>query len=101
MSADKREDILARLYAIIKTISGITTYARMLGEMPEASRPYIVLIDGNEVRADDSRGKGRQTVIMVMTPTICAGASATSDDVGADVNAIRAKILPAILTDTT
>src|SRR5512143_4294324 len=101
MSADKREDILARLFTIISTIRNITTVARNLDEMPEGSRPCIVLIDGNEVRADDSRGKGRQTVIMVMTPTIAVGVSSTVADLGADANAIRAKLLPAILTDTT
>lgn len=101
MSADKREDILARLFTIISGIRNITTVARNLDEMPEGSRPCIVLIDGNEVRADDSRGKGRQTVIMVMTPIIAVGVSSTVADLGADANAIRAKLLPAILTDTT
>lgn len=101
MSADKREDILARLFTILSGIRNITTVARNIDEMPEGSRPCIVLIDGDEVRSDTSRGKAMQTVVMVMTPRIAIGISSSPDNLGPDINAIRAKVLPAILGDAT
>lgn len=101
MSADKREDILARLFTILSGIRNITTVARNIDEMPEGSRPCIVLIDGDEARSDTSRGKAMQTVVMVMTPRIAIGVSNSPDNLGPDINAIRAKVLPAILGDAT
>lgn len=98
--SDKREDILARIFAIIEGISGITTVARNVDEMPEGSRPCIILIDGDEIRSDTSRGHGAQSVVMVMTPQIAIGVSSTPEDIGSSINAIRAKLLPAILGDS-
>ncbi|HET7376496.1 MAG TPA: hypothetical protein VFK30_07300 [Anaerolineae bacterium] len=101
MSADKREDILARLFTVLSGIRNITTVARNIDEMPEGSRPCIVLIDGDEIRSDTSRGKALQTVVMVMTPRIAIGISSSPDNLGPDINAIRAKVLPAVLGDAT
>lgn len=101
MSADKREDILARLFTILGGIRNITTVARNIDEMPEGSRPCIVLIDGDEIRSDSSRGKAMQTVVMVMTPRIAIGISNSPGNLGPDINAIRAKVLPAVLGDAT
>jgi len=98
MSNDRREDILSRLYAILKTIKGVSVY-RNVDEVPDAKRPYLMLIDGDEVRSDTAAGKNSQPVVMKMSPLILFGTSGT--DVGPDVNALRAKVLPAIMTDAT
>lgn len=96
--SDKREEILSRIYTLLKTIQNVTV-ARDLDEMPEESRPCIVLLSGNETRSDSSEGRGLQVLMMAMAPMIAIGVSSTPDGVGPAANAIRAKILPAILGD--
>lgn len=96
---DKRELILDRIFDILSGIRGVTTIVRNVDEMPEASRPCLVLIDGDEARSDTSRGIGMQPVVMVMSPVIAIGVSSTPSQVGTDANALRVKILPAILGD--
>lgn len=99
--SDRREAILVRIYKILQGIKEFKTVARNLDELPESSRPCAVLIDGDEVRSDTSEGRGRQVVVMNMTPVISIGVSSSPDAIGAEANAIRAKVLPAILGDTT
>lgn len=99
--SDAREAILARIYKILQGIKDFKTVARNLDELPESARPCAVLIDGDEVRSDTSEGRGRQVVVMNMTPVISIGVSSSPDEIGADVNALRAKVLPAILGDAT
>lgn len=98
--SDKREEILSRIYTILKTIQNVTV-RRDLDEIPEDLRPCIVLLSGNETRSDTAEGRGMQILMMAMTPSICIGVSSSPDGVGPAANAIRAKVLSAILGDAT
>ena len=74
--------------------------ARNVDEMPESSRPCLILIDGDERRSDTSRAIGLQPLVIMMNPVIAIGVSASPHSVGPDVNELRAKILPAVLGDS-
>ncbi len=98
---DRRELILQRLLKIMEGIPGIRTIKRNVDMMPEDVRPCLILIDGDEQRADGALGYGMRPVVMTMSPMISLGVSAVSEDVGAEINAFRAKLIPAILGDST
>ena len=49
-----------RIFGTTSSISNVTTVTRNMDEMPEAGRPCLVLIDGDETRSDTSRGVGMQ-----------------------------------------
>lgn len=62
-SGDNREDILARVFTIMETMTGITTNSRNRGLRQNESRPAQVLLDGDEfprLSVDTSRIKGMQ-----------------------------------------
>lgn len=97
--SDKREEILARLLEILEGIKDFTTVARNLDEMPETGRPCAILMDGDETRSDTSEGIGMQVLIMDMMPVISIGVSSSPENVGTEANALRCKVVPAILRD--
>lgn len=77
MSGDMREDILARLFAIMESMAGITTNARNRGLMGNEQRPAQVLMDGDELprlSVDTKRIKGAAALmapqIITMRPEI-------------------------------
>ncbi|QKC83274.1 hypothetical protein [Mesorhizobium sp. NZP2077] len=101
---DAREAILQRLVAIAQTFKtdGIKTVYRNNMRPPEPNLPAILVLDGDEVAAEDdpnsrgSRGPRRMT----MTPQLLIVLPETQKDVGTTLNAWRAKLIRAIATDT-
>ena len=100
---DKREAILARLVAIAGGFAEIKTAARNQDEVSERVRPAIVVFDADET-ADDGpqeRGRGGQAPnIVEMTPETLILLGAAPESVGTALNAMRAKLVKAVLTDT-
>jgi hypothetical protein len=102
---DKREAILARLVAIAGTIQGVVTAARNQPDVDDEARPAIVILDADEA-ADDAdpastmRGSAARRRVG-MTPEIYILLGANPENVGTAINAMRAKVIKAILTDAT
>ena len=72
---DRREDILARLLAIASGIDGVTRAYRNKDEIPETSRPAIVILDGDEA-ANDADPSARPTTVspFSLKSMVCAPA---------------------------
>lgn len=100
MSEDRREAVLSRIIAILANVDDLTTVLRNVDEIPERSRPCAILIDGDERRSETSQGNWESAYIVIMSPIIAIGVSSTPEQVGPDCNALRAKVLSAILNDS-
>lgn len=96
MSTDRREQICARLLAIAGTIAGVAKTARNQTDVSARLGPWIVLWDGDEDNADDSRFG---PPIVDMTPAIRILVEAGAETVGTTLNTIRLAAIKAITTD--
>jgi hypothetical protein len=100
---DRRETILARLAAILQGIEGVTYFGRNVGpDLSSAKRPAIVLLDGNEQEAAPAQGNHRvlAPTFLTMSPVILIAVQDSAAGIGANLNALRLKILAAIGSDT-
>lgn len=99
---DKREAILTRLAEIAGGIAGIKTAVRNQDEVSERARPAIVIFDADEA-ADESSGErgrtGKSPNIVEMSPEVLILLGAPPETVGTALNAMRAKLIKAVLTD--
>ena len=98
---DRREMILARLLVIAKGIDGIAAAFRNRDEISEKQRPAIVILDADEA-ADDSDPSGRPSRSprrVAMTPEIYILLGSKPEDLGTAINALRARLVTAVLTD--
>jgi hypothetical protein len=101
--ADRREQIMARLLAILQGVTGLVSAKRNQPTIADAARPAALLVDGDETPIDGEgarRGrKGREPRIMYMTVPIVIFAEADAEDVGTTMNTLRSRIWYAIATD--
>ncbi len=106
MGIDIREQILARVFALIQSVPGVETVSRNRDQLPNEARPALVMWDADEdVRTDsENRGRlGRSTVRVTLKPEIyivIGGRKPKNELIGEDINAIRVAVLKAILLDT-
>jgi len=106
--SDRREAILQRLLAVCEATGAPYVFRNRL-DLSERQRPAIVILDSDEVAEAGGAGQGRTPrapVIVSMTPEILILLQDNADrtgsgGVGAALNAIRADLLRAILSDTT
>lgn len=91
---DKRELILKRIAAICATTGA--TVKRMVTGLNTTERPAIVINDGDE-SIELNRG-GTAPAVVTFRPTMILVAQ--GEEVGPLINALRAKVLKAILTDS-
>jgi len=106
---DKRELILAQLFAIGSTIDGVKTKRRNSGLLSTDDRPAFVLLDGDELPTklgppSRSNYGGVTPQLMTMTPEmyfLLPEARPQNDQVGQQVNALRFKLYAAIANDAT
>lgn len=98
---DKREQILVRLLAISEGIDGIVAAFRNKDEISDKQRPCILILDADEAADDgDPRRQSNSPRRIGMTPEIYVMLGAKPEDIGTKINAIRAKFVKAVLTDT-
>lgn len=99
---DKREAILVRLVEVAAGLPGIKTAVRNQDEISERARPAIAIFDADEV-ADDraiERGhSGKAPNVIEMSPEALILLGGTPEQVGTDLNGLRAKFIKAVLTD--
>lgn len=105
---DRREAILQRLQVVLAGIAGVKKCKRNALRMPERDLPAIVIFDSDE--DVDLEGYGRKRPpnapeIVGLVPEIyvyvtgAPGDGSTDDEIGPQIAAFRAKILPAIVND--
>jgi hypothetical protein len=103
--ADKREDILARLVEVAADVSGVVFAGRNVGNIDDEDRPAIVIMDADEA-ADESdpvnvpRGTSVKRRVG-LTPEIYILLGDKPENIGTELNAFRAKLIKAVLTDAT
>lgn len=98
--ADARESILARLVTICGTVTGVQTVIRNGQVTDAAAWPCVIILDADEVAQEgEPRRPGPQLV--TMTPEIYVVLEDTPEDVGGQLNTLRARLLKAILNDAT
>jgi len=114
MPATTREDILARLLEILRTVPDITTVVRNRGLVDNNMRPAIVLMDGSEVEGlrPPRNGRGGDQVVVrttkIMRPQVfvllkTAGPTNVAPDgenVGKKLNEHKVEVSRLILADT-
>jgi hypothetical protein len=100
---DNREAILARLLIIAAGVDGVAKSYRNKDDVPETSRPAIVILDGDEGSDDSDPGRRPANAPrrIGMTPEIYILLGGTPATVGTDINLIRAKFVKAVMTDAT
>jgi hypothetical protein len=105
---DRQQEILARLFEVLKTCLDKPEHAfRNKLNLPDHLRPAIIMFDGDENTADDvdsygrHRAPGAQAIMMDAVPEIYVFVEGKEDEVGPALAALRAKILKAIYTDET
>jgi hypothetical protein len=98
---DRREQILQRLEYIFTTIPAVTKTARNREDVSGKSRPAILLHDAAEDVVDLGERPATATKDFVtMSPQIMVLLGAPAGDVGTQIAAFRASIIPAVLLDT-
>ena len=99
---DKREAILQRLTEIAAGLPGVVTAVRNQDEISEHARPAIVVFDADEAadeRAVQRGHAGAAPNIVEMTPEVMILLGALPEQVGSALNALRAPLIKAVLTD--
>lgn len=102
---DKREQILARLVEVAADVSGVVFAGRNVGNIDDEDRPAIVIMDADEAADENdpvgaSRGTGTKRRIG-LSPEIFILLGDKPENIGTELNAIRAALIKAILTDAT
>jgi len=105
MSVNRREEILARVFAILSALDSFNTFKRNRGLLDNDALPAIILLDGNETTrtGGDRRGRSKMSsVIVTMRPQIFVllkNNKPGNADVGTVLNTHRGAIIRAIAND--
>lgn len=103
MASDPRETILARMAVVLAGIDGVLSFERNATEISDAHCPAIVLNEGDETADDgDPIGRPANSVRRVyMEPQVLLAVIDDREDVGTELNAMRSKIITALINDAT
>ncbi len=109
MGIDRRELILARLFAVLQsvTVDGIDIKAcvRVRDQLTDDMRPGILLLDADEEARPDADHRGRAAASpnrVELKPEIYIAMDSRkpqNESTGTDLNKFRAAVLKAVLTD--
>jgi hypothetical protein len=111
--ADRREEILARLEAILEGLAQDmrdstedprprATAARGRLDFDESERPILLLLDGDEDADQASFGRNHPASaanIVSLQPEVYVMIEGKPEDVGTRLNELRALVVKAVLTD--
>ena len=99
---DRREMILSRLLEIAGSTQGIVAALRNKDEISEKQRPAIVILDADEAADDADPGSrpARSPRRVAMTPEIYILLGAKPEELGSDINALRARFVKSVLGDS-
>jgi hypothetical protein len=98
---DPREEILARLLEIAGGVDATLNARRNETVLADSALPVVVLLDGEELAADDDP-EGRPASAprrVTMTPEVQFRLASSAAEVGTRLNELRAKLIKAVLSD--
>lgn len=101
--ADVREQILARLVAVCKTVRGFAIVLRNQVEISDSQLPALVIFDADEeadARDPVSRPANAPRRV-TMRPEIRILSAGPPEEVGTTINLYRTRLVKAVLTDAT
>ncbi len=98
---DRRENIHARILAIVERVEGIERARRNITTLAEDVRPAAIITDGDEtpVIMSEREIRTRTGPIVNCTPGIRLLMGEDSDGVGTLANTLRRRIIAALLND--
>lgn len=103
MSEDRREQAIARLVEIAKTLEGVTV-TRNRDIETETNLPSVDIFDADEtfdLQLDRGGHAGLAPILLDLTPEIYLKVAGKPDEIGPAVNALRVKFLKAVVNDAT
>jgi hypothetical protein len=98
---DVREDILARLLAVVATIPNMRSAHRNNVDITEDQLPAVIVLDGDEESdgaSDVSMKQPHRPYNVQMTPEIIIAEQ--SNEVGSDLTTLRRELIKRVLMDT-
>lgn len=98
---DRREEIMQALFAVCQALDGVTAY-RNRNMLAEEQRPAIVVMDGDESSEELSPSRqGPAPRRVRMQPLVQLLVSDQAEEIGSTLNALRARVINAVLADDT
>lgn len=99
--ADVRENILARLVAVVATVPNLRTVLRNNVDWVDDQMPLAAVLDGDEtvIAGNDSSRPSNRPLLVEMTPEIQIVEQ--SNAIGSDLTAFRRDLIRLVLFDTT
>jgi hypothetical protein len=96
---DVRENILARLLAVVATIPNIRSAQRNNVDIPEDQLPAAIVFDADEETNEAQNRQSNSPIMVQMTPEIVI-AEQSEGQVGTDLTTLRRELIKRVLTDT-
>jgi len=100
---DRRDLILARLFAVLQAVPGVAQVVRNRGTLESDKRPAIQMMDSDEKPEDTPFNKARPAFApnrVRLTPEIYITlATLQPDELGPSLNVLRAALIKAVLLD--
>jgi hypothetical protein len=98
--SDVREDILARLFAVVSAIPNMRSAHRNNVDIPEDQLPAVIILDGDEEAAtDNSTRPPTKPQVVTMTPGIVVQVQDDNVTLGSAITTFRQELLKLVLTD--
>ena len=98
--ADRREQIMARMFEALATVEGITTLCRNEIDFDDTQLPAVSVLEGEEiVNLDGDNNTRLPNAPMVITAMIPVFIRTSGADAGTKGNALRIRIIAAVLND--
>lgn len=99
---DQRELIMLRLAQVVNVI-GVKTVSRNRIDFDDTQLPAVGVLEGDEEVAPNSLGRAARAsgrpYIVTATPQVFIRVGGRSEDIGTDLNTLRAAIIKALLDD--
>lgn len=98
-----REDVLARLLTVLKTVEGVDEATRNEEHTSGDDKVRVLLLDGQEIASEDDPPRARSGNLeprrVIMQPEIYVLLAANSESVGTLLNTFRSRVVSKVMTD--
>jgi hypothetical protein len=99
---DQRELIMVRLAEVVN-VTGVKTVSRNRIDFDDTQLPAVGVLEGDEEVAENPLGRSARAsgrpYIVTATPQVFVRVGGISDNIGTDLNTLRAAIIKALLDD--
>ncbi len=99
---DQRELIMVRLTEVVN-VAGVKTVSRNRVDFDDTQLPAVGVLEGDEEVAENTLGRSARAsgrpYIVTATPQVFIRVGGISENIGTDLNTLRAAIIKALLDD--